>query len=297
MAQFRSAPARPGQAVIVSADVRQILRGAKRHDVELVLVFHVRFQPFGRLPAISGRPATAIDLAQNILRRRDAILDPDVLEHQIGEAETRSQQVNGLVVALGFERRLHDLLAPLQRTVGSGARAVHFERAANRQQVGIVLAGIERRESGRMRIGDHKQIQLVHRLYRLREACDGIAAVSENDQRADRRALIDLIIRKQNAVEPSRRRDAGGLHVLAPRSCRAACFGGNFVEALFQPLVGHLPYTSPVLPGTFRQPVVERQCRDIEAKVRRALHVGVAAEDVGSEPRSPDIAGGQQRDA
>ena len=50
-------------------------------------------------------------------------------------------------------------------------------------------------------------------------------------------------------------------------------------------------------PGAFDQPVVERQRHDIEAEVGRALHVGVAAEDVGAGARRADVAGGEQRDA
>ena len=50
-------------------------------------------------------------------------------------------------------------------------------------------------------------------------------------------------------------------------------------------------------PRAFGQAVVERQRHDIEAEIGRALHVGVAAEDVGAGAEAADVAGGQQRDA
>jgi hypothetical protein len=52
-----------------------------------------------------------------------------------------------------------------------------------------------------------------------------------------------------------------------------------------------------MLPGGLGQAVVERQVRDIEAEVRCALYVGVAAEDVGARARLADIAGGEAGDA
>src|SRR6185436_6090550 len=69
VAQLRRAPAWPRQAVIVAADLRQVLRRAQRHQVELVLVLHVRLEALRRLAAVAGRPAAAVDLAQEVLRR------------------------------------------------------------------------------------------------------------------------------------------------------------------------------------------------------------------------------------
>ena len=65
MAHLRRAPARPRQAVVVAADVGARWPARKRHDVELALVLHVRLEPLGRLAAVAGRPAAAIDLAQD----------------------------------------------------------------------------------------------------------------------------------------------------------------------------------------------------------------------------------------
>ncbi len=63
------------------------------------------------------------------------------------------------------------------------------------------------------------------------------------------------------------------------------------------PVVLDLPHAAPVAPRAFDQAVVERQGHDIEAEVGRALHVAVAAEDVGADAEPADVTGGKQRDA
>jgi hypothetical protein len=69
---------------------RRALRGAQRHDVELVLVRHMQLQPLGRLAGIAGRPAAAVDLAQQGFGRRLVPILPLktilMLEHLAGEA-------------------------------------------------------------------------------------------------------------------------------------------------------------------------------------------------------------------
>ncbi len=59
---------------------------------------------------------------------------------------------------------------------------------------------------------------------------------------------------------------------------------------------GHVPDARPVPPRALDEAVIKRQRHDIEAEVGRALHVGVAAENVGAGAGRADIAGGQQRD-
>ena len=121
MLELRRAPARPRQAVIVALG-RAVLR-PQRDQVEVLLVRHVQLQALRRLAAIAGRPAAAVDLAQDVLGHRHVVLDLDVLEHPVGEAELLGQQIHDLVVVLGLEDRLDDLLAPLQRAVRRRARA------------------------------------------------------------------------------------------------------------------------------------------------------------------------------
>src|SRR3546814_738904 len=116
MPEFRLAPAGPGKAVIVAADLRIVLRRAQRNQVELGLVAHMRLETLGRLPAIAGRPTPAVHLPQHVLGHGPVAFDLHVLEHQVGETELLRQQINDLVVVLHLEARLDDLLAPLQRS-------------------------------------------------------------------------------------------------------------------------------------------------------------------------------------
>jgi len=88
---------------------------------EFGLVAHMGLEPLGRLAAIAGRPAAAIDLAQDVFGGHRAVVDFDVLEHPVGEAELAGEHVHHVVVVLRFEGRRHDLLAPLQRPVGCRA--------------------------------------------------------------------------------------------------------------------------------------------------------------------------------
>ena len=138
MLELRRAPARPRQAVVVA--LVRAGRGLLREHVEVVLVRHVRLQALRRLAAVAGRPAAAVDLAQDVLGHRQVVLDLDVLEHLVGEAELLGEEIHHLVVVLRLEDRLDDLLAPLDRAVGRRARAVGLVAGRDRQQVGVVLA-------------------------------------------------------------------------------------------------------------------------------------------------------------
>ena len=97
--------------------------------------------------------------------------------------------------------------------------------------------------------------------------------------------LGNLIFRQDRRIEPACERDAGRLHDLL------------VVETADQIVVIDFPDARPVLPGTFGEAVVEGQGHDIEADVGRALHVVVAAEDVGAHAGAADVAGEQQQHA
>ena len=64
--------------------------------VEVRLVGHMRLQPLRRLTAVAGRPAAAVDLAQDIFGIRHIVLDLDVLEHLVGEAELLGEEIHDL---------------------------------------------------------------------------------------------------------------------------------------------------------------------------------------------------------
>ena len=136
-----------------------------------------------------------------------------------------------------------------------------------------------------MRIGDHQQVELRQTFQRFRDARDAVAGVALHEHRPHVVFLRDLILRQQHRVEPARQRNARRLHDLLG------------VEARLQPVVVDLPDPRPMPPCAFGEAVVERQRHDIEADIGRALHVVVAAENVGAGAGRADIAGEQQRDA
>ena len=132
----------------------------------------------------------------------------------------------------------------------------------------------ERGPGGRMRIGDHQQFERLQALQRFGHARDAVAGVPLHEHRPHIVLLRDLVLRQHGGVEPARERDAGRLHDLL------------VVEAAEQEVVVDLPDARPMLPGAFGEAVVERQRHDIEADVGGALHVVVAAQDVGAGARS-----------
>ena len=68
-------------------------------------------------------------------------------------------------------------------------------------------------------------------------------------------------------------------------------------EAGAHPVDVDLPDPAPMLPRLFGKTVVERQRRHIETEIGGALHVGVAAENIGAPAGMPDVAGGKQQNA
>ena len=133
MADLRLAPARPGQAVVVAADLRVVLRRAQRHEVELVLVLHMRLEALRRLPAIAGRPAAAVDLAQDVLGHRLSSVDLDVLEHPLGEAELLREQVHRPRSRPSTRRPARRSSRPI---AASGSRPCASRRISSEVQIG-----------------------------------------------------------------------------------------------------------------------------------------------------------------
>src|SRR6266436_9780698 len=224
----------------------------------------MRLEPLGRLPAIAGRPAAAIDLAQDVLGRYRAVVDLDVL---------------------ALEHRFYDLLAPLQRAIGGGARSVHLETGAGGQDVGAVLALGEDRPRGWIRIAHDQQVELLDASRGLRHPHDRVAAMPHHEHGLHGVRLAHLILRQQRRVEPARAGDAGRFHE------------GLVQEPGEHPVIIDLPDAAPMLPRVLRKAVVERQRRYIEPEIGRALDVVVATEDVGAGADVTDIAGGEQQDA
>ena len=132
MPDLRRAPARPGQPVVVATNLRIVLWRAQRHQVELVLVPHMRLKPFRRLTGVASAPASAIHFSQDVFGHWSIAFDLDVLEHQVGETKLLGYQIEDLIVVLGFEARRDDRLGPLQRAIGCNARARRFKLSAYR---------------------------------------------------------------------------------------------------------------------------------------------------------------------
>ena len=136
-----------------------------------------------------------------------------------------------------------------------------------------------------MRIGDHQKVELRQRLHGFRDARDAVAGVALHEHGPHIVFLLDLILRQQHRVEPPGERNARCLHDLLG------------VETRLQPVVVDLPDASPMLPRAFGEAVVEGQRHDIEADIGRALHVVMAAENVGAGAGRADVAGEEERDA
>src|SRR3546814_10462443 len=98
------------------------------------------------------------------------------------------------------------------------------------------------------------------------------------DHGAEVVGLFDVLLGLQHQVEPAGHRHAGCFHQLLA------------AEAALQVLVVDVPHACPVLPGAGGQSVVGRQGVVQRADVGGALHVVVAAEDVGTAARHADHA-------
>ena len=105
------------------------------------------------------------------------------------------------------------------------------------------------------------------------------------DHRLDVVLLVDVGLVFEDAIDPARYRHAGFLHHLLVG------------EAAEQVVVVNIPDAGPVLPRAFLDAVVAWQCVAQDAKIRRALHVVVATEDVCATAGTTDVTQGQLQDA
>ena len=206
MFELRRAPARPRKAVIIARHHARIRRRPQRHQVELVLVRHMRLQPLRTLTGVAGGPSAAVDLLKDGFRRRlhrELALHHLVgFEHFLAEAQLLGQAVDHRIVVVALEDRLDHFLAPLDRTVGGRTAAVAFELRRDRQKIGVIRPVMERRERRGMRVGHHQKVERVHALERVAHPRDRVAAVAEHDHRLDVVALIDLLDVERGRVEP-----------------------------------------------------------------------------------------------
>ena len=295
MLDIGCAPARPWQAVIIAFG--RAVFSAQRDQIEILLVGHMRLQPFGGLSGIAGRPAAAVDFAQNIFGHRTVVFDLDVLEHLVVKTEFLGEAVDDLVIVFGFKDRIDHFLAPLDRAVRGGTRSGCFELCADRQQIGAVLALAVNGKGGRMRIAHHQQFEPLDALGHFRHTGHGVTAMAHDEHGFDIVSLVDIIGRHADGIEPAGRWNTRGFHVLFACARWSSGLGRNFVETRLQIVILDFPNARPMLPCPFDQPVIERQIGDIETHIGGALHIAVTTEDVGAGALRSDIAGGQQQGA
>ena len=283
MVHLGSAPARPRQAIEVAVG-----RPAPRLQggpIEGGLIGHMQLEPLGRLAGVADRPHALVDFPQRVLDRRHGAVDRDVLEHLVGETELLGQEIDDLVVRLRFEQRLDDRFAPLQRAVGSGNGAVGLELRCRRQEIDAVGPVVHHRRHGREGIDDDKHVELAHRLLHVRQTGLRVRSVAPEHHGPQAIRLFDVLLGFERQVEPAGHRNAGLLHQV---------LGGELAEQI---VVLDIPHAGPVLPRPGLETVVAGQGVAQHAEIGRALHVVMAAEDVGTAARGADHAEGQAQDA
>ncbi len=315
MLERRRAVARPRQPEVVAGEVVLLLGHridilaalcAQRLHVEDMHHLHMRLQPLRRLSGVADGPGAAIDLVRERVLHRGLVVaafrlrHPEVLlavllsEELILETELSRESQHDRLVGARLEQRIDDLLAPLQRPVRRGARALGLELRRGRQQVhaapGLLLHAFHghRRHRGggrRIRIDDDHHVEHLHRLDHVQAAGLRVRRVAPVDHRADVGILIDVLVLLHHAVDPARDREAGLAH--HSRS-----------ESVLQPFQVHVPDARPVRPRSgHSHRVVAGQRVGIGADVGCALHVVVAAEDVRPAARDADVAERELQDA
>ena len=219
------------------------------------------------------RPGAAVDLAQDALGRPAVPSFTSIFLNISSAKPSRcASSVHDVVVVAALEDRLHDLVAPLQRAVGGGAAAVHLEAGADRQQVGAVPAVGDLAEGGRMRVRDHQQIELLQPLHRFRHAGDGVAAMAEHDHGLALGCGCSVLVLLARITASNQR--VVGMPGVSISSLLA--------KRRLHPVVVDVPDPAPMPPGILVQPVIGGQRGHIEADIGRALHIGMAAEDIGA---------------
>ena len=153
------------------------------------------------------------------------------------------------------------------------------------KQIDAVGAVVQHRADGGMRVDDDQHVELLEGLLEVGSARLRVRRMAPEEHRLQRVGLRDVLLGLEHAVGPARQRHARLLHQLL------------VLEAGEHPVVGHIPDARPVLPGALRQAVVARQRARLDAEVGGALHVVVAAEDVGAAAGDAHVAERQLQDA
>ena len=142
MFEFCRTPAGPRQTKIIPSGVVagflvNTALGAQGFDIKQMHVAHVRLQALGCLAGVANGPDRAVDFPQDVLGH-GLIQAFDLLHLEVfGQLFTKAQLVGKLlhdhVITAAFPQRLDDLLAPLQRAIGCGARTTGLKLRGRRQ--------------------------------------------------------------------------------------------------------------------------------------------------------------------
>ena len=240
--EFRGAPARPRQTVVVA--IGRAALGTQVLKTEGVPVLLVLFQALWALAGVTDGPHTSVNFTQNIFDQRLVAVHFIVLDQLITEAQLAGKQVHDFMVGLGLEQRFDDLVTPLDRAIGGSHTTGGFKLRGSGQQVNAVGAVVhDGRDSG-IRVDDDHHLQFLHRLLHFNAAGLRVDRVAPVEHRFQRGALGDVFVLFQHAIYPTGDGNTVGVHGLA-----VGVLG--VVEAAFQPLVVYVPHIGPVLPSAF----------------------------------------------
>ena len=123
-----------------------------------------------------------------------------------------------------------------------------------------------------------------------------VAGMALEEDRADVVLLREVLLILHHAVDPARDGDARDIHGIIHLAAAGIVLLAH-VKAGFQPFVIHVPDAGPVFPGALGKAVIAGKGMAIGAHVGCALHVVVAAEDIGAAAGHPDVPQGQLQDA
>ena len=136
-------------------------------------------------------------------------------------------------------------------------------------------------------------IELLHRCLHLFLTGLRVRRVTPKHHGPNLVGVVHVVGVFKNTVDPARHRNAGQVHQVLVLAVRA--FHGR--ELAFQPVEILFPDTGPVRPASGRKAIVAGQVCGQNAKVGRALHVVVAAEDVGAAAGGAHVAKGKLQHA
>ena len=197
------------------------------------------------------------------------------------------------MVSLALEQRFYNTVTPLERPVRCRDRATGFELCRGRQQVNTIGPVMQHGGNGGIRVNHDQHVQHFHRLLHLDTTGLRVWRVPPENHGPDVVGLVHVLLVFKDTVNPARYRDAGKIL----EGLFLAIGAGDAVELAGKPFGIFLPYARPMCPGALGQTIIAGQRVRQNTKVGRALHVVMAAEDVGTATRGTHVAQRKLEDA